>query len=64
MEADQIMNEDLDEDQLQELEEFERHTDSIVRFGAGISGHHQVAEKTQNFSWQNFQNSRNYQDLN
>jgi len=32
------MHEILDEDDRQEVEEFERHTDAIVRFGAGM-GH-------------------------
>lgn len=56
-----MMQQSLDEDDLQELEEFERHTDTIVRFGAGMG--HQTVKNQSLGSWQSFQASRSYQDL-
>lgn len=40
-----MMHEGLDEDDLQELEDFERHADAIVKFGAG-AGHKTVIDNS------------------
>lgn len=61
LEADQMMHEGLDEDDLQELEDFERHADAIVKFGAG-AGHKTVIDNSL-LGWQSFESSKGFQEV-
>lgn len=56
-----MMQSGLDEDDLQELEVFERHTDAIVKTNAGVNNLPQV-DKTQP-GWQSFETSKTYQEI-